>query len=272
MKQNNKNIKRLVIFAITMTMCLNILLVFPSVSGQPACNPDVTINSGYDPEADCSGGAGAKWRNFLIDGNGWELAVGDPDAIGTYDPGWANLDFVYGGDYYFDPAGPNTFTYTYVSTTGDQTIEADVNGGLFTQTQNNGNLGTLNYLQLDVVARNGHKVEFNNVVLTVDGTDYNLCDFVADDIWNTWYIDSLDLTNGFTITGNAMLFGQAAGQEHSKISICAGYIEQPEPPEPSTVGGIFVPVDKTALIKPYIFISLAIIGLLSATIIYYKRR
>lgn len=191
------------------------------VGSIPTCDSDVDINPGFESDADCS--AGARWRNFRVPHPGWDIAVGDNigDAASS-GIDWSHAELT--GNYYFIPEGPNTFTFTYDQSTGDQIIDAQVNGGSTSITHNNGDLGLLNYLQIDVVARDGHHVEFNNVLLTIGSTDYHLCDFEAEDSWNTWYIDSLDLTNGFTITGEALLFGQGSSDELSKISVSAGYL------------------------------------------------
>ncbi len=184
------------------------------------CEPDIPVNTGYDPDATCSNGA--RWRNFKFNHNGWDMAVGaNIGDAGSAGIDWSHYDWNIANNYYFTPDGPNIFTYTYDAGTGLQTVEALIDGGTFSQTHNNGNLGTLNYLQFDIVGRDGQTVEFNNVVLSVDGTDYNLCDYEAGG-WKTWYIDSLDLTDGFSITGEVFLTGQSTCQECSKINICAG--------------------------------------------------
>lgn len=178
------------------------------------------VEPGWNSEATTV--AGARWRNFLMDGNGWEMAVGVPSAIGSYDPGWANLDFTYAADYYFMPeTTPNVFIYVYDAVTGDQTVACNVNGGGFSATQNNGNLGAINYMQINVVGRNGQTVHLNNVVLTVGSDSFPLGDFSAGG-WLDWQINNFDLSGGFTITGDAFFEGQAAGEENSKINIVVG--------------------------------------------------
>jgi len=61
------------------------------------------------------------------------------------------------------------------------------------------------------------------VVLTVGTYTYNLCDFEAGG-WLSWYLNSLDLSGGFSITGNVWLTGQAASQEGGKINIYVGTV------------------------------------------------
>jgi hypothetical protein len=178
------------------------------------------VEPGYNPDAVLL--TGSRWRNFRVDGNGWELAVGDPSSIGSYNSGWTNLDFTYAADYYFSP-NTNHFTFSYDAITGDQTIEAVVNGGTFSKTQNNGNVSPLNYMQIDVVGRDGQTVKFENVVLTVNGMNYSLQDFSAGG-WLTWQINNFDLSSGFSIAGDIELVGQATSQEGSKLNVSAGYV------------------------------------------------
>lgn len=177
------------------------------------------VEPGYNPDAVLL--AGARWRNLRIDGNGWEFAVGNPTVFGSYSAGWSNLDFTYAGDYYFSPSD-NQISFSYDAGTGVQTVTGTVNGGTFSKTQNNGNVGPLNYLQIDVVGRNGQTVDFNNVQLTVGGSTYNLGNFSAGG-WLTWQINNFDLSSGFSITGDLVLTGQATGQENSKVNVSAGY-------------------------------------------------
>ena len=207
--------KQLVIISISLMMIT--ISISTTIAETQQKDPDV--DPGYSTFATHYGQA--RWRNFRTDGNGWELAVGDPNTIGTYQPYWTNLDFGYSGNYYFSPNGPNTFTYTYDTSTYNQTIKANVNGGMFSQTCNNGSLGSLDYMKIDVVGRNGQTVEFNNVILTIDSTDYSLGNFVANS-WKTWQVIDIDLTNGFSITGNVMLTNQSTCQECSKIEITVG--------------------------------------------------
>ena len=182
-------------------------------------NIDPDVDDGFSSYAECFGGA--RWRNFMLDGNGWELAVGDPNTIGNYQPYWDNLDFVYAGDYFFSPGGPNTFTYIYNATTYNQTVDASIDGGFFSRTYNNGSLGLLDYLQIDVVGRNGQTVEFNNVVLSIGSDNYDLGDFVAG-VWKSWYVTDVDLTNGFSITGDVWLTNESTCEECSKINVYVG--------------------------------------------------
>jgi parallel beta-helix repeat protein len=212
----NTLLRRLVIFAISiMTISTTMTFSIADISEDKGIDIDI----GYSTYAECFGAA--RWRNFLIDGNGWELAVGDPDSIGTSHPYWDNLDFVYDGDYFIYPEGPNTFTYTYNTTSNDQIIEASVDGGLFSKTYNNGSLGVLDYLQIDVVGRNGQTVEFNDVILSIGLIEYSLGDFSADG-WKSWYVTDVDLTNGFSVNGNVWLTNESTCQECSKINVYVG--------------------------------------------------
>ena len=172
------------------------------------------VTAGYVPGGTKKGNA--RWRNLRLDGNGWELAVGQ--NIPTTN--WTNIDFNYDYDYYFssETTTPNLVTYTYNAVTGDQTIEAVVNGGTVTKTQNNGNLGTINYMQWQVNGDPGKTLEFNNVQLTVGGQTYNLGSFETE--YGDWYIN-YDLTSGFSLTGEMVINGQATGDEGMKLEISA---------------------------------------------------
>jgi hypothetical protein len=158
----------------------------------------------------------ARWRNLRLDGNGWELAVGQNIPTSN----WTSQDFNYDYDYYFssETTTPNLVTYTYNAITGDQTIEAVVNGGTVTTTKNNGNLGTINYMQWQVNGDPGKTLEFNNVQLTVGGQTYNLGSFETE--YGDWYIN-YDLTSGFSLTGEMVINGQATGEEGMKLEISA---------------------------------------------------
>lgn len=183
----------------------------------PVSGPNV--EAGYTPYNESLEG-GAKWRNFLTDGNGWELAVGDPDNFGTYSSDWESLDFTYAGDYFFSP-DINQISFVYDGSSFDQTVSVTANGGTFSKSTNIGDLGTLDYMQLDVIGRNGQTVKLTNVELTVDGTVYPLQDFSAGG-WNTWQITNFDFSAGFTFTADMKLIGQAAGEENSKVNILVG--------------------------------------------------
>lgn len=158
----------------------------------------------------------ARWRNLRLDGRGWELAVGQNIPTSN----WTSQDFNYDYDYYFssETTTPNLVTYTYNAITGDQTIEAVVNGGTVTTTKNNGNLGTINYMQWQVNGDPGKTLEFNNVQLTVGGQTYNLGSFETE--YGDWYIN-YDLTSGFSLTGEMVINGQATGDEGMKLEISA---------------------------------------------------
>lgn len=179
-----------------------------------------TVATGFNASAVLKGEA--LWRNFKTSGTGWELAVGLPSAIGTYNPGSSNLDFTYDGQYYFYPdVNKNKFTFTYGA--GIQTVNAVVaDGKSFTSTQNNGTLGVINYMQITVAGRSpSSTVKFTNVILTVGANSYTIGDFVSS-AWSDWKIENFDLSGGFSITGDVELIGQSTSSENNKIIIGVG--------------------------------------------------
>ncbi len=181
------------------------------------CQPEV--QSGYIENVTIL--AGAKWRNFLTGGNGWELAVGDPSSFATNAATSHKLDFTYSGNYFFSPE-TNTIEYSYTQNTGEQKIMATVLGGIKSGIQNNGDLGTINYLEITIVGRKDQEVKLMDVVLSVGDVDYPLGNFTALNQWNTWHLEGIDLTSGLSIKAKLELVGQAFSEEHSKVMISVG--------------------------------------------------
>jgi hypothetical protein len=80
-------------------------------------------------------------------------------------------------------------------------------------------MGSLNYVQLDVVNRAaGTTVDFNNVTLNGQA----LGDFSGAG-WSTWMVTGIDFTSGFTIEGDIVLTGPQPSGETNKVEIKVGY-------------------------------------------------
>ena len=92
--------------------------------------------------------------------------------------------------------------------------------------------GPLNYLQIDVICRHtGATVAFKNVMVGAT----SLGDFTPPTCGGSgdsysWYVTGLDLTAGFSLTGNIHLSGFAGlgGQETSKVLVRVGSIPDPK--------------------------------------------
>jgi len=73
--------------------------------------------------------------------------------------------------------------------------------------QNNGDLGTLNYMEIVLKSVNGQLVEYKNVVLTIGANSYNLGNSVPKS-YQVWYTYAL-ICRRLHITGELMLTGDS---------------------------------------------------------------
>jgi len=120
----------------------------------------------------------------------------------------------------YDPAA-GTLTSTVVATTTYTMVQTV-------------NLGLLNYLQLSVGARlAGTTVDFNDVVL--NGETLGNFHVVTDPSlgWKDWYVSGIDMTQGFTLTGNIVLSWPTppptSGQESNKVVVSLGRLPNSAP-------------------------------------------
>jgi hypothetical protein len=174
-----------------------------------SCGPAVI--SGFIPGLPKDGEA--RWRNFRSLHTGWDVAVGA--SVSTVGQN-TNIDFAYGPYWNFAP-NSNKVTLTYDPIAGTLSTITVVSGGTtYNASYNSGNLGNVNYMQWQVNGDPGKILEFNNVELTVNGETYNLGNFQTE--YADWYI-IYDLSNGFTITGDLVINGQAISQEGMKLDI-----------------------------------------------------
>jgi hypothetical protein len=177
----------------------------------------VTVEPGWDPSAVTK--AAMRGRSFSS-GPGGEIYLGKPDlGVGA---NRVEKDF-YGGTTcdgstpYGSWQSSNHVKFWYVP--GDGKIYAEVTASHnYCLEYVTGSLGSLDYVQLDVVNRaSGTTVNFMNV--TVNGTPVG--DFVASG-WQNWMVKGLDLSAGFVIEGDLVLAGSQPGGETNKLEIKVG--------------------------------------------------
>ncbi|MFW5714153.1 MAG: Ig-like domain-containing protein [Brevefilum sp.] len=117
----------------------------------------------------------------------------------------------------------NPIVFSYVPDDGKLTAKVTTPSQTYTLDYDIGDIGAINYLQIDVVNREDETtVNLNN--LTV-GSE-SLGSFVGDG-WRTWHVTGLDLSEGFTILGEIELGGtQPASDELNKIQISVGFVNK----------------------------------------------
>ena len=188
-----------------------------------------TVTPGSLPTAQIKGLV--KFRNFAPLATGFDVQIGPSEAVSANNGGDANypwgvvnaVSFAYNGNQIaagfptLNGGSPNTITYP---------------GALS---------GPLNYLQIDVICRHpGATVAFKNVMVGATSLgDFTppTCGGSGDSF--SWYVTGLDLTAGFSLTGNIHLNGFAGlgGQETSKVLVRVGSIPEAiiTPDEPTLV-------------------------------------
>jgi hypothetical protein len=188
--------------------------------------PVVTL--GYDSTATTK--AQLKYRMLINPGglNGYEGIMGVPVSYYPYYDPQAQNDFYRGAtcdatNPYGSWAASNHVTFTYDAGTGKLQARVDATYS-YCMEVTVGDLGTLNYLQLDVVNRaTGTTVNFNNVVFN----GHSLGDFTGSG-WSTWYVTGLDFTSSFTIEGDLVLAWPTppatSGMETNKLVISVGLV------------------------------------------------
>lgn len=161
--------------------------------------------------------ARARWRVFNPAGS-WEMAVGKglPNTA-SVNTDWKNTDL----NWKF--SGTNPISFSYNSTTGDQTATADDNDpSLKTLTMTLLPQGAMNYMQISVKAQTGKTVEFKNVILTVGGVDYPLGNFSSTGGNKDWMIRNFNFSGGFSIRGDMVLesgYGSSADANTINVSV-----------------------------------------------------
>lgn len=210
-----------------------VLMLLLSASIHSANGP--VVKPGYDSKAIIA--AQLKYRALINPAglNGYEGVLGIPVSYyPNYNPAAYN-DFYRGAA--CDGSTPygwwlatNHVKFTY---DGAGTLNAQVDANpSYCMTISPGSLGSLNYLQLDVVNRaTGTTVNFNNV--TLNGTLLPTSNFTGSG-WSTWQVTGINLTTGFTLEGDLGLAWPTtpatSGQETNKLVIQVGYVP-PAPPD-----------------------------------------
>jgi hypothetical protein len=205
---------------------LVILLALAFVLSAGIASAQVTVTSGSNSSAQIK--AQLKYRELVNPKglNGYDGVLGVP--VSSY-PYYNPAQFLTFG--YSDPGWASS-NHVVLNYNGSGTLTATVNAEqVYTLTVDTGSLGTINYLQFDVVNRaTGTTVNFNNVKL--NGTLLPTSNFTGSG-WSTWQVTGINLTSDFNILGDLDLAWPETlngGQETNKLVISLGYIP-PAPPD-----------------------------------------
>ena len=210
--------------------CIAVLTMALMLGAVGVAQAALTLSSGYDSTAviqevgkfrQFGGTSTDPWSGY----NGYEAILGN----GLLNPN-TQIDFYRGTTddgstpygHWSAPGTANHVTVSYDKTTGKATMTLAAQYS-YSRTMNIGDLGLLNYLQIDVVGRNaGITVDLKNVYLN----NNLLGDFSGTGGWFTWNVKGLDFTNGFTVAGDIFLGGTmpTGGQETDKVVISAGSV------------------------------------------------
>ena len=186
-----------------------------------------TVSSGWDPAAATKGAF--RMRN-LVNPNGLgggEAYLGDADLSPRVENDFyrgAICDGTTGN--YGSWNASNHVVFKYNKSTGKMTTKFEAAYDYCLE-YNIGDMGGLNYLQIDVVARKtGTGVAFKNVKLN----GHSLGDFSGSG-WSTWQVKGLNFTSSFTIEGDLELSWPTppptSGSETNKLQLTVGYVEPP---------------------------------------------
>jgi hypothetical protein len=162
----------------------------------------------------------ARWRNFRTNNSGWDVAVGTD--VGGNSATFTDTDF--GNVWNFLP-GVNDITLTYDPGMGILEATTTNSGGLYTTTHTIGDVGTVNYLQW-FIRGNGidpfaQTVSFNNVQLVEGINTYDLGNFSVTESGANYYL-VLDMTSGFTLSGQLTFDVESECQECGKLDVIFG--------------------------------------------------
>jgi len=189
-------------------------------------NAAPVLSPGFEPAATLKGAV--NFRNFNS-GGGDEVRLGvpntpilDPPILVAGFAGIANLTW----------GSPNKITFQYdktqlftqVEPTGQTTRSA---------TFASGNLGNLNYIRIDIKAKNGSTVTIGDI--NINGTPVAgtlSAGPAAADSKKEWNIKGVDLSDGFTMTANLTAPGDSG--DSSWVLISVGYYTPPDNEGPIT--------------------------------------
>jgi hypothetical protein len=211
------------LFALVLVLSFSLIPAVPAA----AADPGPTVTPGDLSTSAANIKAELKYRNLVNpDGlNGYEGILGIPIKDYPYYFPQAQNDFYRGaicdgttGLYgHWNPTNHVKFTYDPTTSLLKSKVDASYSYCM----EITSSLGSLNYLQLDVVNRaTGTTVNFDNVTLN----GYALGNFTGSG-WSTWYVTGLDFTTGFTIEGDLVLAWPtppASGQETNKLVLSVG--------------------------------------------------
>jgi len=185
---------------------------------------DVVVSPGYDSAATSA----AQVRYKAFDNFAAGQQSNDREVyLGTNIAGppilRSEFDFAYGR--YWLATTP--FVFSYAPGTGLYTrVDVNIPAELTYTADPAKALGPLNYLQLDVVARTaGCTVTLDNVVVTPTGQPgIALGSFTVTGLWKTWNVKGIDLSAGFTVTGDLLLSTSTpmGNSENDKAQISVG--------------------------------------------------
>jgi hypothetical protein len=178
-----------------------------------------------------------------------EIYVGDGDVSPR-----TEADF-YGGAAcdlstpYGNWVASNHVKYEYSQATGVSKVWVNANPQYCPQ-YTLGDVGALNYLQIDVVQRDtaGATVDFNNVTLNGNA----LGNFSGAGGWKTWQVKGLDFTAWFVVEGDLVLTWPASpgsSNEINKLQLTVGYVVPPPGVELVTDKTVFCGEPATVDIK-----------------------
>lgn len=195
---------KILVLTVALIMCLTTMSFIPQVSA------DLSIESGYNPDAELK--AAVRYKSF-DNGGDREVYLGVPDlGVGS---NRVETDYSWTTNHYLK------FDYHMRDNTDNLYTTVDGNDPLLTYSV--GPLSDLDYIQIDVVSRNSGSVSFENVFLTYETGGESLGTFTSNtEGWKTWRITGVDVTTGFSIEGTLTLSGSQPGGELSKVQISVG--------------------------------------------------
>jgi hypothetical protein len=197
-----------------------VVLSSPSAAGQ-------TLNTGFDPSATLE--AGVRYRTLSASGPGGdqEVWVFESPCTSASCPSQTTGQRTW--------ADVNAFSVEY----NGQDLSTTIAGS--TTTRRVGNLGDLNYVQIQITKNSSStSVALNSLALNGSAS---IGAVVVDSAPNTkvWNITGVDLTSGFTLTGTLAISFLSGGGDSNFVQVEFGFV-----PPPDTEG----PVVTSVVVQP----------------------